>query len=159
MDKTRALQRAVDGFKHGTAALATIMGISPTTLRHKASPTYPTQSFSPEECIQLQRETGDHGGLMVEAAALGYIVLKAPELCEETFTGKTLNAAVREFGEFLAGVSEALEDGSVTANEMAAVDADCVQLQAAIQQVRARIAAMHELSKPAFERQILRGAA
>lgn len=148
MDKTRALQRAIDNFPLGTQVLAQLLHMSPTTLRHKANPNDPRQFFSPEECISLQRETRDHGGLHVEAEALGYVLLKAPQQVAPDEAMHLVTRAVREFSEFMTQWSGCQEDGDVSANELQRVDAELLDAISALQSMRAHVAAMHEARKP-----------
>jgi len=151
MDKTRAYYRAVHRFALGTDSLAAAMGMKRTTLLHKANPHDTGQFFSPEEGIQLQQLTADHGGLVVEATELGYVLFKRPQLDGGDVCARAVNNTVREFSEFLGTVTEVLADGSVTANELAQVDAECIEAMAAISDLQARIAALHEAAKPKHE--------
>lgn len=152
MDKTRALHAAVRGFALGTEALAAALGLSPTTLNHKANPADVRQFFSPEEAIELQRVTGNHGGLQVEAAALGYVLLRRPEVlpCSQSF--ERVNTTVKEFSDFLASSTAALADGVVTGNECRRVEAECTEAIAALQDLLVLVQAVHEQGKPASER-------
>lgn len=151
MDKTRALQRAIDGYPLGTQVLASLLGMSPTTLRHKANPNDPRQFFSPEEVIALQRETGNHGGLQVEAEALGYVLLKCPGELAPDQAMALVTGAVREFGDFMREWSDAHADNEITANELQRIDAELQAATAAMQAMRSFAAAMHEARRPKGE--------
>jgi len=154
MDKTRALYRAVHGYPLGTEALAAAMvpSMSAVTLRHKASPTDVKQFFSPEEGIQIQRITGDHGAVQVEAQDLGYILLKRPELHSGALCIEQVNVTVKEFSDYLAATTGALADGRITGNERSEVEAQCAEAISAIQDLLAMVQGMHEAAKPASER-------
>lgn len=153
MDKTRAFHAAVRSFALGTDALAAAMGISTTTLNHKANPHDAKQFFSPEEGIELQQLTGNHGAVQVEAAALGYVLIKRPDLgAEGSLSFERVNTTVREFSEFLASSTSALADGAITGNELRRVEAECTEAIAAVQDLLALIRSMHEQGRPAAER-------
>ncbi len=152
MDTTRALKRAVDQYPGGTAALAALMDMSPTTLRHKANPHDSKQFFSPEEALQLQLETGDHGALQVDAAVLGYVLLRNPAALSTDEAAQLINGTVREFSEFLTECTSTLADGRVTANELRAVDDELASAIAQMQAMRAHLAGLHQAGKPAAER-------
>ncbi|MDY0748522.1 phage regulatory CII family protein [Paucibacter sp. R3-3] len=157
MDKTRALQRAVRRYPLGTKALAAALDMKAPTLNHKASPTYLTQWFSPEEAIELQLVTGDHGGLQVEAAALGYTLQRRRGAAKVSASpASALSTAVGEFGGLLTCVTKALEDDDINGREMAEVDSEIADLQEALQVLRERIAERHEGGKPAHLRKVAR---
>lgn len=155
MDKTRALYRAVHGFTLGTRSLAAAMVpcMGKSTLLHKACPTDRSQFFSPEEAIQVQQITGDHGGLQVEAQQLGYILLKRPPMdVEGTRSYEQVSLTVQQFSEYLTATTGALADGRITQRERDQVEAECAGAITAIQDLVGMIQAMHEACKPASER-------
>lgn len=119
MDVTLALQRAVRGFPHGTAALATRMGMSQTSLLHKVSPTYPGAHCSPDEMLEIMEATGDDGPLEAMAASRGKLLVAAPSLGDDGGeASRVLAATVREFGAFVGEVAGDLADGVITRTEL-----------------------------------------
>lgn len=147
MDMTIALQRAVRGFEHGTAALAARMGLQQTSLYHKVSPTYPTAHCSPEEMLEIMQITGDHGALHALAGHLGYVLLPAPELSDETEGMLALAESIREFGEFASETARGLADGRISDNELARIQREGFQALAAIEQLLKVAVRVHQFSK------------
>lgn len=148
MDVTLALQRAVRGFAHGTAALAARMRISETSLSHKVSPTYPGAHCSPEEALEIMEATGDHSALHVQAKRLQYVLLPAPAAEASRRGTVALVQAVKEFGELAASAAESLDDGCITANELARLQREAAEAQAAIQELMRVAQAMHRAGVP-----------
>lgn len=158
MDMTIALQRAVQGFALGTAALAARLGMSVTSLNHKVSPTYPGAHCSPEEALQIMQVTGDHGALHVQAQLLGYVLLPVPEVgAPGSQAAQVLATSVREFGEFIARVAADLADGRCTANELADIQREGAEAQHAMQQLLALAQQIHRAGQPP-ELQVVAGA-
>lgn len=149
MDVTIALQQAVKGFPHGTAALAARLGLQVTSLLHKVSPTYPSAHASPEEALSIMEVTGDHGAFFVQARALRYVVLPEPDSTTAQRGTAVLVRAVREFGELASAASAALEDGNITANELARLQREAGEAQAAIQALMRIATALHDAGRPA----------
>jgi hypothetical protein len=148
MDLTIALQRAVRGFEHGTAALAARMGLQLTSLYHKVSPTYPTSHCSPEEMLEIMQITGDHGALHALAGHLGYVLLPTPDLAADTPSTLALAESVREFGEFAAESARSLADGRISDNELARIEREGAQALGAIEQLLKVAARVHQAGRP-----------
>lgn len=144
MDVTIALQRAVQGFALGTAALAARLNTSVHSLNHKVSPTYPGAHCSPEEALAIMQVTGDHGALHAQAMLLGYVLLPTPQAGDaHGETAMALASSVREFGEFVARAAGDMADGRCTANELADIQREGAEAQAAIQQLLGLAQQMH----------------
>lgn len=154
MDITRALQRAVRAFPHGTKALAAALGMSETTLNHKVSPTYPTQFCSPEEMLLLMQETGDKGALLALADGLDCMVLPLPSMRADGVHECTLKLldAVREFSEFTGVTAESAEREGISDNELERIEAEGAEAIAAIQRLMAWAAANNAKRKPSHLR-------
>lgn len=149
MDITLALQRAVRGFPHGTAALAARLKMSESTLNHKVSPTYPGSGCFPEEAAEICEATGDMGALHAIAARLRHVAMPVPDLGDETDTSVLrLAATVREFGEFVSQVAGALADNRVTGSELANIEREAAQTLAAINHLVQLARRVHEAAKP-----------
>jgi hypothetical protein len=158
MDVTIALQRAVQGFPLGTAALAARLSTSVHSLNHKVSPTYPGAHCSPEEALQIMQVTGDHGALHAQAMLLGYVLLPAPVEGEaHGETAMALARSVREFGEFVARVAGDLADGLCTANELADIQREGAEAQAAMQQLLVLAQQMHDAGRVVPELRCVEG--
>lgn len=152
MDITRALYRAVHGYPKGTEALAACLAMPRTSLLHKVNPQYPGAHCSPEEALQIQIETGDHGAHHAAGELLGYIHLPAPrDVVRSDETALALAASVREFGEFVTRVAADLGDGRCTGNELASIEREGAEAIAAIHVLMRIAAAMHRAGVPARE--------
>ena len=160
MDVTRALQRAVRAYPHGTDSLAAALGMSATTLSHKVSPSYPTQFMSPEGMLELMEVTGDDGALQALAQARGYVLLPMPGGAgAEGECPQQLLAAVHRFSEHTRQVSQAVSPTSpggeaVTGNELAEIEASATEAISAIQRIVVWAQARHGESVPVALREV-----
>jgi hypothetical protein len=144
----------------GSAALAARMDMSPTTLAHKASPTYEGQFFSPEEVVQLTDETGDNDFLNSLAAHRHCIVLPMPQLDHsgmDDVCTEALITCIQQFAEFSGVSAKALSPASpggrrVTDNEQAELEREAAEAIAAIQEMVLRSRALNQERKPAHLR-------
>jgi len=149
MDITRALQRAVRGYPHGTKALAAALDCSETTLNHKVSPTYAQAHCSPEEAADIMEVTGDHSALFALADRLHYVMLPRPEACEGDGPVATVLAAViADFGRLVTEAAQDLADCTVSDNELARMQGEGARAQAAIQALLGLAARMNASSRP-----------
>jgi hypothetical protein len=149
MDITLALQRAVRGYVHGTAALAAQMGMSATSLSHKVSPTYLTAHCSPEEIVEIMDITGDDGPLEAMAAARGKLLLNAPSLGDEGGeASRVLAETVREFGAFVGEVAGDLADGKITRTELERIEREGALALASIHALLRLTERMHRAAAP-----------
>jgi len=156
MDITRALQRLVRAYPHGTKALAAAVGMSDTTLLHKVSPTYPTQFCSPEEALMLMEVADDDGPLIAMADARHYVLLPMPQLAgdaSDECMARMLDC-VKEFSEFTQELAQDLKDNRVAANELTRLEKEGAEAIAAIQRMLAWASAKHESQKPAHLRSV-----
>ena len=157
MDITRALQRAVKGFKLGTAAMSAAMGLrGEKTLWAKVDPNREETHASPEEMAQIMEISGDYGALYVLAAQSDHLCLKNPSPFQ--YEGEDCRKAIAETlaraAQVVTKAIEADADNNVTASEDAEVTAACLQLMAAANDVRAFISWRYEQSKPAHLRRV-----
>lgn len=153
MDVTLALQRAAQGFAPGTKALAAALDMSPTTLAHKVSPTYPGQWCSPEEAVQIMQLTDNIGPLVAMGDSVDCLVLrKPPPSADGNQCAMALSATVKEFGEFCIASSTALNAGQISGNKVAEMEREGMEAIAAIQELIALATRLNEAAKPAAER-------
>lgn len=153
MDFTRALYRMIRRYPHGSKALAASMDMSPTTLAHKASPTYPTMFFSPEEAMQLTEETDDNDFVNAVCAARGGMFMPVAGGLDG-LTDNQLVAVMRECSQFVSALADARGKASpggkaVTANELAEIEREAAEAIAVIQEGVRRARADHHAAKPA----------
>ncbi len=152
MDLTRALQRMVRRFPGGTNALAAMLDMSPTTLLHKASPTDARQWFSPEECLSVTEATDDNDFLNALCTARGGMFMPVTADLQGLVDGDLVNV-MREASQFIGKLADARSKSSpggedITANELAAIEAEGADAIAAIQEAIRRARAEHDSSKP-----------
>ena len=144
MDITLALKRAVERYPNGSTVLAAAMDMSPTTLRHKVSPTYDTQFCSPEEMLRLMEVTDDDGPLNALADARGYVLLPLPN--------RGVTAAITH-----AVRPDGTGGRAISTNELRQIEAEGAQAIAAIQRLLAWASRSHEEGKPAHLRAVAGG--
>ena len=155
-----ALYRAAHNYPHGGIdALATRMGISASSLQHKVKPANTCAHCSPGEMAQICELTGDHGAAHALAGRLGYVMLAVPSMhgVDSGFAAE-LAATVKEFGQFIAEVSEDLADGEVTDNELRRIEREATEMLAAVQKLTMLAARINQAGKPAPDRATLRAA-
>ena len=162
MDVTRALQRAVRAYPHGTESLAAALGMSATTLSHKVSPSYPSQFMSPEGMLELMEVTGDDGALTALAQARGYVLLPMPGGSADGECPQRLLDAVHRFSNHTRDVSQAVSPTSpggeaVTANELAEIEASATDAISAIQRIVVWAQQRHGEAMPAALREVGHG--
>lgn len=150
MDITRALQRAVKGFRLGTGAMAAAMGVySDKVLLAKVDPNREETHASPEQMQQIMEISGDYGALHVMATQLNHQCLRNPG--PDEFEGEDARRAIADTllraADAVKKAIEAEADGTVTATEKESVSAAVLHLMASANTMRAYIAWKHEQSK------------
>jgi hypothetical protein len=154
MDVTRTLQKAVKEYQWGTASLAAAMGVSSDkVLLAKVDPNRRETHLSPEEVVQVQKITGDHGALFAMAEELGYLCLANPAANQVLGDcAEHLVDSVARCSDYFKTISAATSDGQIKLNELKEIDARCLEAMAALVALRAWAAKKHEDSKPAHLR-------
>ena len=135
----------------GAAALAVRLGKNPGSFCHELTHTG-SAKLGLVDAVKLTLLTGDRRILNAYAAECGCLVVLMPEHAAGIDSFAQLADDIREFGEFVASVADAVRDGRVTANELARVQREGADVIAATQDVCARVAQIHEAGKPAHLR-------
>lgn len=143
-----AAYRVVHSYPGGSASLAPRIGKNSTSLSHEVK-RVGIAKFGLEDAVAVTVMTGDPSILNAFAAECGYLVLPMPQMASGDSTLAGLAEAAKEFGEFCSSVAEAAADGNVSANELGRVDRELSELIAKAQDVRARLAQVHEANVPA----------
>jgi len=120
-------------------ALADIVGVSYSALTKFADESVDEQ-IPMRRFIALIRVADNLAALDYLEALAGRVAFKVPTGSHTTATGE----AIREFGEWLAAHGAALEDGVISAEELAAIDQQAREaiaaIAAALEQAKARTA-------------------
>lgn len=131
----------------GAGALAQRMGIGHVVFNNKINPNNTTHHLTLVEAMRMQQLAGRFDVLFAMAEACGFICLPTPESHPETITTE-IATLCREFGEYIAQVAAAAEDGRITGNELKRCEAELSDMLASANVLQASLAAMHQRAKP-----------
>lgn len=152
MSALDAAFRLAHGYPGGASALALRMGKHPATLCHELTGAG-SAKLGLLDAVMLSHLTGSPEIAQAFAAELGGVFLPlAPEIMEQGGDLAALGASIREFGEFASTFAASLADGSVTGNELQAMEREALEAIGAITQALALAKATHEAGKPEHER-------
>lgn len=116
-----AAYNVVSDYPGGAFALAARLGKKPSTLTHELNPAAnPNAKLGLETAVKISELTGDHRILHAFAEQLGYRCVRvgvidsidAPDVLRE------ISVFAKETGEALIAAHRAIEDGSLTENEI-----------------------------------------
>jgi hypothetical protein len=130
-----AAYHTVHNFQGGAKALASRIGLAPSTLSNKVDPSIDSHKLSLAESLALMLVTGDFRILHVLAAETGHIVIPKGE------AGDGSDAALLELyakmdaeqGDVAKALLAALEDGRFTSSEVARISKEVSESIAAQQ--------------------------
>jgi hypothetical protein len=143
-----AASNTVDQYPGGAESLAPRVGLSAGILRNKVSPTCTTNHLTLAEADRLMAVTGDLQILQALAAAHNCAVVPLGEVGNpEAIMTMLLRLGVAE-GEFTRTLHDALADGVITGNEMAAIGHASLAEQKALIGLVARLRAAHSKAAP-----------
>lgn len=120
MNITDAAHKTVKDYPGGSESLGPRISMSPAVLRNKVNPNNGTHHLSLAEANEILGVTGDHRILHAMAAEHGYVLQRVQSDSTSSVMGLVLENAARE-GAFAQTLQEALSDGLITENEMAAL--------------------------------------
>lgn len=141
LDVMDAVYHTAHDFPGGVPALAQRMVMSHNTLAHKVSLTTTTHHLSLREAVTLQAVSGDVRILHAMADALGYRCINLQANHEVTTLSQVM-AMVKDFGDMLGVVTDAVQDGTVSPNEMQDCERRAAELLAAVGATLAAVRAM-----------------
>ena len=121
----------------GSIALAAQTGMVANVLSNKVNPNDSRHHLSINEALSIQHVSGDHRILQAMGEALGYLCLELPSVDDKDLMQATLRA-MRAFGQVMGETEVALSDGSVTINELRAIER-------AMLEATAHISSLHRL--------------
>jgi hypothetical protein len=126
-----AAYHTAQSYPGGVAALAMRMGVSQNTLQHKLNINNTTHRLTLDEAEAMQVLSGDCRITQALAAVVGGVYLDQQVEIHASPMGQAMSM-VKEFGEVLATVNEAMADGVVTQNELLACEREVAELMAAL---------------------------
>lgn len=145
MNVADAADATVHDYPGGSESLAPRLGMSGAVLRGKVNPNNPRNVLGLKEAQRMMRLTGDHRILQAQAADLGYALLRIEEDADAAADTSLMGMVLRMHavgGEFSRVVGEAVADGVITPNEMAAIEKAGQADQAALIGLVARLRAV-----------------
>ena len=131
----------------GAGALAQRMGIGHVVFNNKINPNNTTHHLTLVESLRMQQLAARFDVLFAMAEACGFICLPMPEAHPEAIATE-ITTLCREFGEYVAQVASAVEDGRITGNELKTTERELADLIAAANNLQAHLGAMHAAAKP-----------
>lgn len=131
LDVADAAYHTAHSYPGGVPALAVRMNMSQNTLAHKVSTSKDTHHLTLKEAMMMQDLSGDCRILHSMASSLGYVALEMSHECGPS-TLQELSQMVKEFGESIISMQEAVSDGVVTPNEMTKCEKEAAELVASI---------------------------
>ena len=137
-----AAHRIGHEYPGGAVALAHRMGIGPVVFFSKLNPNTLTHHFTLTEAQRMQQLTGRTDILEAMADELGYVIVKIPECAHDIDIAKATRRAVVEFGQWMEEIDKSLEDGSVTQNELKAIEKELVEMMSQAQHLTAALSSI-----------------
>ena len=140
MDVLKAAFNVVHDGEGGAAAIAELLGKRRDSLDHEVRPSPgSTAKLGLVDAVKISKYRRDWRILYAFADECGHVCIPRVEVAAEDATtqGVLSRAAelAREVGETFQEVNSALADGTVTPNEMASVERECMELIAAVTDV------------------------
>ncbi|MGE4370942.1 MAG: phage regulatory CII family protein [Burkholderiaceae bacterium] len=133
----QAAFNTVADYPGGAKALGPVVGINGSVLAHKVSLTDHDNQLTVPQARKLMQATGDCRMLHSLAADLNHLCVQVSSMPQSGNLHRRIADTVREFGEFIAAVSEASDDNDVTPNEMRAIDKELGEMVARANALRA----------------------
>ena len=139
-----AALQTVSDYPGGAASLAPRVNLSAGVLSNKVNPNCSTNHLSLVEANRLMSVTGNHAILQALAAEHGYALIRTgdPDSGGSVLHGM-LDLGVAE-GQFSRELHDALADGRITGNEMAALGKAALEYQSTLLSLMRRLRTAHE---------------
>ena len=142
-----AAHRIGHEYPGGAVALAHRMGIGPVVFNSKLNPNTLTHHLTLAEAQRMQQLAGRTDILEAMADELGYVIVKIPECAHDIDIAKATRRAVVEFGQWIEEIDKSLEDGSVTQNELKAIEKELVEMMSQAQHLTAALSSIKSTGK------------
>lgn len=141
LDVRDAAYHTASAFPGGVPALAQRMGMSQNTLAHKVSLNNDTHHLTLREAVTMQEVSQDKRITQAMCAALGGVFIDLACDHKATTMRQVMHMA-KEFGDVLACVNDAVDDGVVNSNEMQRCEREAAELMVALNAVLAKVRSM-----------------
>lgn len=141
----------------GADEAAKHLGKSGTTLSHELNPNDRTAKLGLLDAATLTQASGNHLLATAFAAECGGVFLPLPDLAVAAGGQDTLGKVsklVTEFGDVLREVASRTADGVVCDNDLAVLQAECLQLMSAQQDMLVHLARLNQAGKPPMLRAV-----
>ena len=147
MNLQDAAHRIGHEYPGGAGALADRMGINRAVFNSKINPNTATHHLTMVECFRMQQLAGRNDVLFAMAEGLGFVCLPMPS---ETHADihKEIGRVCQEFGQYVAEVTAAIEDGRITGNELKACEKELADLVGAANTLQATLGMMRHAAIP-----------
>lgn len=132
VDVMLAAYHLVNDHPGGASTLAPLLGKVPATLSHEVNPNYPTAKFGLQDAVTLSTFTRSTLILDAFASQMNAVVVPLPDAQSAGTTFAALSTMATEFADLVAKVTDAVADGRVSPNELAAVQREASHLVAAV---------------------------
>lgn len=127
----------------GAGALADRMGISRVVFNSKLNPNTTTHHLTMVEALRMQQLAGRHDVLYAMAEALGFVCMPLP-MDTHLDVHREIGRVCKEFGEYIAQVTESLEDGDITPNELHRCERELADLVSVTSTLQSTLAMMSQ---------------
>lgn len=144
-----AARNVAEDYPGGARALAARIDKNATSFAHELAETG-TAKLGLATAVKMTARTRDLRILNAFAADAGCMVLPLPEALavEGDHALQQLATLAREFADVVSSVTDAVADGTISANELARVERQYGELIAAGQAMLATLHAQHEAGRP-----------
>lgn len=132
----------------GAGPLADRMGVGHVVFNNKINPNNTTHHLTLVESLRMQQLAGRNDVLFAMAEALGFVCMPMPQLHHEN-VDREVAKLCKEFGEYIASVSQAIEDGNVTGNELKRCEHELSELIGVANALQATLGEMNRRRAPA----------
>lgn len=143
------LQQTLLRSSKSVAALAEAMGFRSESSLYKAANPMEGHRFHLENLPILIHETGDFSLLDQIEALFGRVAFTMPQVRGDLrAVVEAQGKAIKEFSEYISEVAKAVEDGNITAAEMAAIEQECAEAMAQLSVLLETVRIMQRQGSP-----------
>jgi hypothetical protein len=147
-----AAYHTVHDFPGGAGALSLRLGMNSSVLCHKVTPNYEARNhLSIEDACKLMTITNDFRVLHAMAREVNHVAI-SQEALPSNGVSMDMVGTVKEFSTFLGAVTDSIEDGRITDNEMRDIDAHLGSLVNQANALRRALLATNEQVKANLKR-------